>query len=56
VAALPERRRVAFTLCRRHYLSYAEIAEVMGTTVKTVEGQIGLALKALRKSLADWLE
>lgn len=56
VEALPERCRAVFTLRRRHHLSYAEIAGTMGTTVKTVEVQIGLALKALRKSLVDWLE
>ena len=54
VAKLPERCRQAFVLRRQHHLSYAEIARVMGTSTKTVEVQIGLALKALRKGLADW--
>jgi len=42
-------------LRRQHHLSYAEIARVMGIAPKTVEIQIGAALKALRASLADWL-
>lgn len=56
IEALPERCRLAFTLRRQQHLSYVEIAAVMGTAVKTVEVQIGVALKALRKSLADWIE
>ncbi len=55
IEALPERCRQAYTLHRQQHLSYTEIAEVMGTTVGTVTIQIGKALKALRKSLADWL-
>lgn len=45
---LPERRRTIFVLHRQHGLSQQEIAQVMGTTVKTVENQMGLALKSLR--------
>jgi RNA polymerase sigma-70 factor (ECF subfamily) len=55
IKALPPRRRLAFTLRRQQCMSYAQIAEVMGTSVKTVEIQIGLALKSLRSSLADWI-
>jgi RNA polymerase sigma-70 factor (family 1) len=55
IQALPPRCRQAFLLRRQHHLSYAEIARVMGITPKTVEIQIGIALKALRKKLADWL-
>jgi RNA polymerase sigma-70 factor (ECF subfamily) len=52
IAALPERRRIAFLLHRRHGLTYKEIARAMGITPKTVENQIGRALKALREDLA----
>lgn len=52
---LPPRCRQAFVLRRQHHLSYAEIAHVMGIAPKTVEVQIGLALKALRKKMAGWL-
>ena len=48
---LPERRRTIFVLHRQHGLSQQEIAQVMGTTVKTVENQMGLALKSLRVAL-----
>ena len=55
VDELPPRCRQAFVLRRQHHLSYAEIAHVMGIAPKTVEVQIGLALKMLRKKLAGWL-
>lgn len=48
VAALPSRRRQVFLLRWRDELSYAEIAEVMATSVKTVENQMARALRAIR--------
>lgn len=55
VAALPPRCREVFTLSRGRGLSYAEIAEALGISVKTVEAQMGRALKTLRVELAPWL-
>jgi len=55
LAALPPRCREAFLLRRRHGLSYSEIADTMGITQKTVEVQIGAALRSLRAALRDWL-
>ncbi len=55
IAELPPRCRETYLLRRQHHLSYAEIARVMRVAPKTVEIQIGAALKALRASLADWL-
>ncbi|HEV8305822.1 MAG TPA: RNA polymerase sigma-70 factor [Gemmatimonadales bacterium] len=55
VGALPERCRLIFTMSREQDLSYAEIARILGISVKTVETQMGRALKALRISLADYL-
>lgn len=52
ISELPERRRMAFLLHRRHGLTYKEVARVMGITPKTVENQIGRALKSLRERLA----
>ncbi len=51
VAELPERCRQAFLLSREHHLSYTEIAQVMGISAKTVELQIGRALRTLRERL-----
>ena len=52
IQSLPRRRRMAFLLHRRHGFTYQEIATVMGITAKTVENQIGRALKSLREELA----
>jgi len=55
VAALPARCREVFELSRVHGLAYLEIAEAMDISVKTVEAQMGKALRALRERLAPWL-
>lgn len=48
---LPERRRQIFILSREHELSYAEIATTLEISVKTVETQMGRALRQLRSRL-----
>jgi RNA polymerase sigma-70 factor (ECF subfamily) len=55
VATLPPRCRAVFELSRRHNLSYAQIAEALDIAPKTVENQMGKALRLLRVSLAPWL-
>lgn len=55
IETLPPRTKEAFVLSRQQHLSHDEIARVMGTSVKTIQEQIGRALKALRIQLADWL-
>jgi RNA polymerase sigma-70 factor (ECF subfamily) len=55
VAGLPEPVREVFELSRKNGLKYAEIANVLGISVKTVEARMGRALKELRERLAPWL-
>ena len=55
VQALPDRCREVFELSRVHGLKYAEIAHSLGISVKTVEAQMGKALRTLRERLAGWL-
>lgn len=55
VAGLPDRCREVFELSRTHGLKYSEIAAVLGISVKTVEAQMGKALRTLRVKLAAWL-
>jgi RNA polymerase sigma-70 factor (ECF subfamily) len=55
VAALPDRCREVFELSRGQGLRYAEIAGVLGISVKTVEAQMGKALRVLRERLASYL-
>ncbi|MGV8095242.1 MAG: RNA polymerase sigma-70 factor [Mangrovibacterium sp.] len=54
IQALPEKCREIFVLCRFEGLKYGEIAEKLGISIKTVEMQMGIALKKLRKSLSDY--
>ena len=51
IAQLPARCRLIFTLNRHQDLSYTEIASSLGLSVKTVETQMGRALRALRDRL-----
>lgn len=52
---LPERTREAFVLSREAGLSHMEIADLMDVSLKTVEKQIGRALRALRAGLEPYL-
>jgi RNA polymerase sigma-70 factor (ECF subfamily) len=52
---LPEQCRIIFQLSRFEELRYREIAGQLGISVKTVENQMGKALKILRTRLADFL-
>jgi len=51
VAALPERRRQIYQLSRERGHSHKDIALKLGISVKTVEAQIRLAVKQLRRIL-----
>lgn len=53
IEMLPEERRKVFKLSRYEGLKYHEIAARLGISVKTVENQMGSALKTLRTELAD---
>jgi RNA polymerase sigma-70 factor, ECF subfamily len=52
---LPEQCRIIFQLSRFEELRYREIAGKLGISVKTVENQMGKALKLLRVKLVDFL-
>jgi len=55
VAQLPEDQRTVVVLAEYHGLSYAEIAEVMNCSVKSVEALLYRAKHALRTELRMWL-
>ena len=50
----PECRRI-FELSRFEELKYREIADQLGISIKTVETQMGKALRLMRTELADYL-
>jgi RNA polymerase sigma-70 factor (ECF subfamily) len=51
---LPEKCRQIFILCRFEELKYAEVAERLNISVKTVEMQVSIALKKLRNDLSEY--
>jgi RNA polymerase sigma-70 factor (ECF subfamily) len=54
IDSLPAKRQKIFRLSREQGLKYKEIAEELNISVKTVEAQMGLALKYLRNELKDF--
>ncbi|RAW03441.1 RNA polymerase sigma-70 factor [Pseudochryseolinea flava] len=52
---LPEQCRLVFKLSRFEELKYAEIAEQLNISIKTVENQMGKALKIMRDQLSEYL-
>ena len=54
IGRLPGRCREIFLMSREGGLTYGEIAAALGLSIKTVETQMGRALKSLRASLARY--
>jgi RNA polymerase sigma-70 factor (ECF subfamily) len=54
--SLPERCSRIFRLSRFEGLKYQEIALKLSVSIKTVEANMGKALKLLRKNLKDYVE
>lgn len=52
---LPEQCRTVFQMSRFDEMKYREVAEKLGISVKTVENQMGKALKFMRAKLVDFL-
>jgi RNA polymerase sigma-70 factor (ECF subfamily) len=55
MSKLPEQCRLVFKLSRFEDLKYAEIAEQLNISIKTVENQMGKALRVMREQLKDYL-
>lgn len=55
INALPEKIRETFVMSRMDGLSYKEIADQQGVSVKTIEYRVGKALAILRTELRDYL-
>lgn len=55
IQCLPEKCRQVFELNRMEGLKYAQIAEKLGISIKTVEAQMSKALSVLREHLKEFL-
>lgn len=55
VELLPEQCARIFKMSRFEQLKYQEIAEKTGLSIKTVENQMGKALRIIRQELSDYL-
>lgn len=55
IQTLPEKCREVFELNRKEGLKYAQIAEQLGISVKTVESQMSKALAVMRDHLKNYL-
>lgn len=55
IEILPPQCKVVFKLSRQEGLSYSEIAQNLGISVKAVDKQIVRALRILREELKDYL-
>lgn len=55
IATLPEQCARIFSMSRFEQLRYQEIADQLGLSVKTVENQMGKALRIIREQLKDYL-
>ena len=56
IDALPARARETYCLYYQRRLTYAQIAEVMGVSVRTVEAQLVRCVRKLTKQLGEVLE
>lgn len=56
IKALPDNQRIAFTLHKVEGLPYQEIAEILGTSVSSVESLMFRARKNLQKKLKNYYE
>lgn len=55
IEALPTARKQIFILSRYDGLKYKEIAEKLNISIKTVENQMGSAIKQLKNDLAEYM-
>jgi len=55
IDSLPEQCRLIFKLSRFEEMKYSEIAKELNISIKTVENQMGKALKIMREKLKDYL-
>jgi RNA polymerase sigma-70 factor (ECF subfamily) len=56
MSSMPKKVRTIFELSRTEGLKYKEIADRLSISIKTVEANMGKALKLFRKNLKEYYE
>ena len=56
IEKLPENQRVAFTLHKLEGLSYQEVAEIMETSLSSIESLMHRAINNLKKTLSEYYQ
>lgn len=56
IERLPKRARLIFTMSRQRKMTYQQIAQELDLSVKTIETQMGRALRSIRLYLRDFRE
>jgi len=55
IESLPPRRKLVFQMIKEDGMSYKEVAELLGVSVKTVDNQLASAIAELRKKVSAYL-
>lgn len=55
IESLPPRRKLVFNMIKDDGMSYKEVAELLGVSVKTVDNQLASAIAELRKKVSAYL-
>jgi len=56
IQELPEKCKEIFVLCKYNEMSYSQVSEMLSISPKTVENQMGIALKKLRERLLPFIK
>jgi RNA polymerase sigma-70 factor (ECF subfamily) len=56
VDALPDKCKEIFIMCKYNDMSYSQVSEMLHISPKTVENQMGIALKKLRERLKPFFK
>lgn len=56
IANLPERCRLILKMVKEDNLKYNQIAEILDISPKTVENQVGIALKKIKEEISAYIE
>lgn len=56
IQALPPKCKTCFQLVKEEHLSYKEVSEILGISVKTIESQITIAIKKIAMALTPILK